>query len=191
MTNLLYYPKSQTDSKVNVFPTPVWSVWQSSPGLASSSSATSVESYTGQVKEFITSDRPLHDPLMLIHCLTRTVITTFYLANRSRQQWYGNPEPEHQGVVATEIAHVWPGVGCGWWCNWGLDMVMTDDVENCSDVMTAIQMERSGWWLGVCLSRYVPSEYWIEETSVSLCFVDFECLQQSENIVFGIEKALA
>ena len=30
---------------------------------------------------------------------------------RSRQQWYGNPEPEHQGVVATEIAHVWPGVG--------------------------------------------------------------------------------
>merc|ERR1719323_2647728 len=29
---------------------------------------------------------------------------------RSRQQWYGNPEPEHQGVVATEIAHVWPGV---------------------------------------------------------------------------------
>ena len=64
---------------------------------------------------------------MLIHCLTRTVITTFYLANRSRQQWYGNPEPEHQGVVATEIAHVWPGVGCGWWCNWGLDMVLGDD----------------------------------------------------------------
>jgi len=29
---------------------------------------------------------------------------------RSRQQWYGNPEPEHQGVVVTEIAHVWPGV---------------------------------------------------------------------------------
>lgn len=29
---------------------------------------------------------------------------------RSRSQWYGNPEPEHQGVVATEIAHVWPGV---------------------------------------------------------------------------------
>ena len=72
-----------------------------------------------------------------------------------------------------------------------LSDVMTDDVENCSDVMTAIQMERSGWWLGVCLSRYVPSEYWIEETSVSLCFVDFECLQQSENVVLGIEKALA
>jgi len=29
---------------------------------------------------------------------------------RSRQQWYGNTDPEHQGVVHTEIAHVWPGV---------------------------------------------------------------------------------
>lgn len=29
---------------------------------------------------------------------------------RSRQQWYGNTDPEHQGVVFTEIAHVWPGV---------------------------------------------------------------------------------
>lgn len=29
---------------------------------------------------------------------------------RSRQQWYGNTDPEHQGVVTTEIAHVWPGV---------------------------------------------------------------------------------
>ena len=70
-------------------------------------------------------------------------------------------------------------------------MVMTDDVENCSDVMTAIQMEWSGLWLGVCLSRHVPSEYWIEKTAMSLCFVDFECLQQSVNVVFGIEKALA
>ena len=30
--------------------------------------------------------------------------------SRSRQQWYGNTDPEHQGVVHTEIAHVWPGV---------------------------------------------------------------------------------
>ena len=52
---------------------PVWSGWPSLPGLASSSSATSVESYTGQVKEFITSDRPLHDQLILIRCITRTV----------------------------------------------------------------------------------------------------------------------
>ena len=29
---------------------------------------------------------------------------------RSRQQWYGNTDPEHLGVVHTEIAHVWPGV---------------------------------------------------------------------------------
>ena len=29
---------------------------------------------------------------------------------RSRQQWYGNTDPEFQGVVQTEIAHVWPGV---------------------------------------------------------------------------------
>ena len=29
---------------------------------------------------------------------------------RSRQQWYGNTDPEYQGVVHTEIAHVWPGV---------------------------------------------------------------------------------
>ena len=30
--------------------------------------------------------------------------------SRSRQQWYGNTDPEHQGVVHTEVAHVWPGV---------------------------------------------------------------------------------
>ena len=30
--------------------------------------------------------------------------------SRSRQQWYGNTDPEYQGVVHTEIAHVWPGV---------------------------------------------------------------------------------
>lgn len=29
---------------------------------------------------------------------------------RSRQQWYGNTDPEYQGIVHTEIAHVWPGV---------------------------------------------------------------------------------
>jgi len=29
---------------------------------------------------------------------------------RSRQQWYGNTDPEHQGVVHTDIGHVWPGV---------------------------------------------------------------------------------
>ena len=29
---------------------------------------------------------------------------------RSRQQWYGNTDPEYQGVVHTEVAHVWPGV---------------------------------------------------------------------------------
>jgi len=29
---------------------------------------------------------------------------------RSRQQWYGNTDPEAQGIVHTEIAHVWPGV---------------------------------------------------------------------------------
>ena len=33
------------------------------------------------------------------------------LCPRSRQQWYGNTDPEYQGVVHTEIAHVWPGVG--------------------------------------------------------------------------------
>ena len=30
--------------------------------------------------------------------------------SRSRQQWYGNTDPEYQGVVHTEVAHVWPGV---------------------------------------------------------------------------------
>jgi len=29
---------------------------------------------------------------------------------RSRQQWYGNLDPESQGVVHTSVAHVWPGV---------------------------------------------------------------------------------
>ena len=35
----------------------------------------------------------------------------YYLCwSRSRQQWYGNTDPEYQGVVHTEVAHVWPGV---------------------------------------------------------------------------------
>lgn len=29
---------------------------------------------------------------------------------RSRQQWFGNVDPESQGVVHTSVAHVWPGV---------------------------------------------------------------------------------
>ncbi|XP_023324943.1 zinc finger FYVE domain-containing protein 1 [Eurytemora carolleeae] len=29
---------------------------------------------------------------------------------RSRQQWFGNLDPETQGVVQTHVAHVWPGV---------------------------------------------------------------------------------
>ena len=40
----------------------------------------------------------------------KVYIIGLYHVLRSRQQWYGNTDPEHQGVVTTEIAHVWPGV---------------------------------------------------------------------------------
>ena len=29
---------------------------------------------------------------------------------RSRQHWYGNTTPESEGIVQTEICHIWPGV---------------------------------------------------------------------------------
>ena len=51
----------------------------------------------------------VHVQLYIVCCWLYT--TKQYIVHcRSRSQWYGNPEPEHQGVVATEIAHVWPGV---------------------------------------------------------------------------------
>ncbi len=34
----------------------------------------------------------------------------FFTLCRSRQQWFGNVDPESQGVVHTSVAHVWPGV---------------------------------------------------------------------------------
>ena len=68
-------------------------VWQSLPGRALSSNVRNVEWYTGTKK----------NQFSFKECI-------YFLPSRSRQQWYGNTDPEHQGVVHTEIAHVWPGV---------------------------------------------------------------------------------
>ena len=74
----------------------------STPGRDTSSSVRSAASFTGAVALAIMSSSPKPPP--------REHWNKYLCRSRSRQQWYGNTDPEYQGVVHTEVAHVWPGV---------------------------------------------------------------------------------
>ena len=79
---------------------PSW-VSPSTPGRATSSSVRSAASFTGAVALANMSSNG---------SLKREHWNKYLCWSRSRQQWYGNTDPEYQGVVHTEVAHVWPGV---------------------------------------------------------------------------------
>ena len=52
-------------------------------------------------------------PNIILHrkfCLGILFFYLFSIYLRSREQWFGNLDPETQGVVHTSLAHVWPGV---------------------------------------------------------------------------------
>ena len=74
----------------------------STPGRATSSSVRSAASFTGAVASANMSSSGMG-------AQGRT-LNKYLCWSRSRQQWYGNTDPEYQGVVHTEVAHVWPGV---------------------------------------------------------------------------------
>jgi len=99
---------------------------------------------------------------------------------RSRQQWYGNPEPEHQGVVATEIAHVWPGVrslqGTHNAARRVLDSV-TSLSGSVSEVSSAPAANLARW----AADQVAPS-YWRPNAEISCCH---SCNQR-----FGITDTL-
>lgn len=86
---------------------------------------------------------------------------------RSRQQWYGNTDPEHQGVVHTEIAHVWPGVrslqGTQNAARRILDS-MTMISGTVSDVSSAPAASLARW-----AADQVAPAYWIPNADIATC----------------------
>jgi zinc finger FYVE domain-containing protein 1 len=85
---------------------------------------------------------------------------------RSRQYWYGNPEPE--SVVRTELKHIWPGQQNNVGTSHNLSRKIIDNVSYVSEAISSVSSKPTMLAKQWMADRVAPA-YWVPNADISEC----------------------
>ncbi len=96
---------------------------------------------------------------------------------RSRQYWYGNPDPE--SVVRTELKHIWPGQQNNVGTSHNLSRKIIDNVSYLSDTIHSVSAKPTMIAKQWIADRVAPA-YWVPNSDIKDCF---KCRKPFNNVL--------
>ncbi len=85
---------------------------------------------------------------------------------RSRQYWYGNPDPE--SVVRTELKHIWPGQQNNVGTSHNLSRKIIDNVSYVSDAISSVSSKPTMLAKQWIADKVAPA-YWVPNSDIKDC----------------------
>lgn len=86
---------------------------------------------------------------------------------RSRQYWYGNPDPE--AVVRTELKHIWPGQQNNVGTSHNLSRKIIDNVSYIGDTLQTLSAKPTSIAKEWMADKVAPT-YWVPNSEITECF---------------------
>ncbi|KAL8583835.1 hypothetical protein ACOMHN_040304 [Nucella lapillus] len=85
---------------------------------------------------------------------------------RSRQHWYGNPEPE--SVVLVEVRHIWPQGNRSLQGTHNAARKLVDSLSYVADTISSVSAKPAKI-IGECLADQIAPSYWVPNSQITTC----------------------